>query len=566
MRARDRHAVALRRLIVTILVAALPTLGSCRTTRGATEKPVFLGDDRDLQSQDVSPAYREQWDKLQAARQRDPADPEVLEAAEALLARDPPLPVRLSAMQALVEYAYATGDDATAVIRADEALSLVEFDPRRPPKVAVMLTLARVRALARGGDPARAVVALQDPVLNAREGLTVSERHGLLAVASQRNADLLQAIVSFAQWRESLPDTEPAAAYAEDRILALSLGFDGKQIAQQAEGLEPSPARACLMARADPRSNAPGASAPAWVQRCHRGAHRIGVLLPRTGPLSALADTQLAAASVAIDVLEIERGVAFRDAGSTPQQAVAAARALVADGADVLVGPVGPSNVRAVARGLGGRVAMVVPGESVGTAAGVAPTLESRIAALVRRAKALDAKRVVVAAPENSYGDRAVKAIKAKVQGKFDKALIIQRYPPKTTSFAPTLAPLLPALTKGAVLMVPDHVARVELLVRQLARSGSNAAVVMTTAEGAGPDAFGRGHEVMDGLWVAPAAAEGAATRAFVRAYGEAQNEPPGDQALLVFYALRRALLGEAAGGAAAAVVRVEDGRLVPPG
>lgn len=206
----------------------------------------------------------------------------------------------------------------------------------------------------------------------------------------------------------------------------------------------------------------------------------------------------------------------------------------------------------------------------MGRTIGVAPPLEMRIEALVDHAAALGATRLVVAAPDNAYGRRAAKAIRALVEGRFPKPLIIQIYPPSTTSFAPTLAPVLPALGKGAALLVPDHLSRVELIVRQLARAGlspspdaSAGPVVLSTAEGVTADALGTGHEVLEGLWVCPVAVEHDVAASFVAAFTRAEGRPPDDQALLVYYALRQALLGDSGGNLRPAVGRIQGGRIV---
>jgi ABC-type branched-subunit amino acid transport system substrate-binding protein len=148
--------------------------------------------------------------------------------------------------------------------------------------------------------------------------------------------------------------------------------------------------------------------------------------------------------------------------------------------------------------------------------------------------------------------------------------MIVQTYSPDTTSFAPILAPIMPALKKGAALLVPDHLSRVELLVRQLARAGrvpsvdgSDGALVLSTAEGASPAALKPGSEVLEGLWLAPAAAETAEAQAFVQAYTAGQGEPPGDQALLVFQALRRAVGGSGDVAVRPTLMRVHRGKLV---
>jgi ABC-type branched-subunit amino acid transport system substrate-binding protein len=559
MRRRDQRRQALRRVALVVVAAALPTLGSCRSSKSAEPPPVHLGDFRDVGPGSVDAEFRDDWDALARARETDPAASTVTEAADRLLARDPPPDVRLAALLAKAEQAYLVREDARAIVIADEALSSAQA----PSQTGVALATIRIRALARAGDPARALVTLEELTELADE-----ERRGLRAIALDRDGQRVEALVAYARWRALLDDDDPAAAYAEERFTLLSAGLPPDPLLELAAALPSEPARDCLRVRAGVSESPPGRAD--WIARCGRSVARVGILLPRTGPLSALADTQLAAASVAAQVLTEEGGVEilWRDAGSTTAQATAAARSLLADGADVLVGPVGAANARSVLEGVGRRAVVILPGERVGDAAGVAPTLEARIGRLVAHAKARGTTRFLVAAPDNAYGRRAVAAIRASLEPSLVKSMIVHTYSPDTTSFAPTVGAFLPALRKNAALIVPDHLSRVELLVRQLSRSGRppsdpDGALVLSTAEGASPVTLRKANDALDGLWVAPAAAETADSRAFVQAYTAAQGEPPGDQALLVFQALQRALGGGADPSAHPLLMRVERGKLV---
>lgn len=569
MRVRERRAARARAVAIAVIVGALPTLLSCRQS-AATQRPRHVGDISEVQPERLQPLHRAAWDQLQAAVQADPAGSAVVETADALLGMQPPIEIELAAQQAKAEHAYLNRLDPEAVLIVDQALSGIRVDPDDPAPVIVELARVRARAMVRGGDPARAVVALEDPVLSVPGALDPVERFGLRAVALDRNAQFADAVAAYARWRAQVAEHDPAAVFAEQRIAVLGRTVDPAELVARLEAIPNAHARQCVAAKA--RRADPASDAPAWVGRCGGGANRVGVLLPRTGPLSALADVQLAAASVAIPLLlqELDHPVEvlWRDAGSSAGSATAAARALVAAGADVLVGPIGQKHVRAVAAGLGENIPVVVPGEGSGRALGVAPTLEARIDALLQQARALGARRFVLAAPSNTYGDRAVAAVQERLEQSERKTLIIQRYEPGTTSFAPIVAPLLPALRSQAALLIPDHVARVELFVRQLARSGSPPAVdgregalVLSTAEGASPAALGSGHEVMEGLWLAPTAYQTDDADAFVRAYAQHQGTEPGDQALLVYRALRAAILGAAP--ARAMALAVQGGRLV---
>jgi ABC-type branched-subunit amino acid transport system substrate-binding protein len=516
--------------------------------------PQFLGDTRDLDASRVDPAFRDDWVELERAREANPASDEVLAAADRLLARDPPLPVRLSALRAKAEHAYLRGDDPSTIAIATDALSQVEVDPARPAPIVVELARLRAQGLARGGDPPTALAALDDPLLAPPDRLSEDTRWGLVAVALDRNADHPAAVAAYASWRATLPDDDAATAWAEHRLRVLAGALDEAGWATALDGMSASPAQACLVAMRDAES--PPSGSPPWVAACASAATEVGVLLPRSGKLAALSDTQLAAAMTAIEVLADQpaaQHLLFADAGSSKTSARRAAQSLVAQGAGVVVGPMGAANVAAVVEEVGDGVAVIVPGEGRGKAIGVAPTLERRVARLVESALAAGKKRLVVLAPDNAYGKRAVAAVHATAKGRFAKAPVVKRYPGATTSFKPVLDSVMPALSSDAALLVADHLPRTEGVVRQLLRSGKVPAResatglwVMTTAEGTDPDLVARAGDVLEGVWASPVAAIGADAQAFADAYAAREGALPGDQALLVFYAVRRAVAGSA--------------------
>lgn len=558
------------------LLGVVLGLSGCRNP--ATATPKFLGDTRDLDAERVDPAFRDDWVELQRAREADPGAAAVVEIADRLLAREPPIPVRLSALRAKAEHAYLQGDDLGAARVADEGLALVKVDPARPPVVILDLARIRARALARGGDPTVALAALASPLLSPSERLPEEEREGLRAVALDRNADHPAAVAAYARWRATLDDAEPTAAWVEHRLAVLADALDGDGWTRALQGLPPSPARVCLLARAGIAPVPAGSKQvpedqPAWVARCGGAqAGAVGLLLPRSGKLAALSDVQLAAAVTAVEVLGSGGApLLFRDCGSSKAQARAAAEALVAEGVHVLVGPVGASNVEAVVDAVGRRATVVVPGEARGAAVGVAPSLERRVQRLIDHAKAQGKSRLVVLAPENAYGKRVIAAAN-KSAGALAKGTVVRQYPGSTTSFKPVLDGVMTALSPSAAVLVADHLPRTELVVRQLMRSGKMPArgasaglMVMTTAEGANPEVVADAPEVFEGVWAAPvAAAVGPEAEAFAAAFLARQGTPPDDQALLVFHALRRALVGSPdRDPGPAPLVRFEEGRVV---
>jgi ABC-type branched-subunit amino acid transport system substrate-binding protein len=543
-----------------------------------------LGDARDLEGRPEDPGHRETWDRLQRAHETDPGDAQARALADQVLAGDPPPSLRLQALRTRAEHAYLHQDDPLAIASAEEGLALgreafgaagdeLEGPPRKAaagePQVLVDLARVRARALVRSGDPAAALAALEEPLVRARGGLPPVEAAGMRAVALDRKGDAAGAVAAFAKWREGLPEGAGTALWAEQRLALLADRLPPEALAEVAAAMPPSPGRVCLEARLG-RPTPPGVGA--WVAACGTASGGIGILLPRSGPFSAFADEQLAATLAAIEVLGDDHAppLVWRDSGSTAKSAQSAARSLVAEGVRVLVGPVGPKNVKAVLGEVEGRAQVVVPGEGTGKAAGVAPSLEQRVKALVDVSRARGCDRLVVLAPDNAYGKRAIDAAKAQAAGS-SQELVVRTYPPDTTSFQPHVNPIMAALHGNAALLVPDTLSRTDLVVRQLARAGRMPAhddvpgiVVLATAEGLSPRGLEQGRDVLEGVWVAPAAARGPEAAAFESAYSRLQGEPPGDQGLLVFHALQQAITGQPGPGAGrTTVTRVQGGRLV---
>ena len=559
-----------RPVIRTLVALALagPVLVACRSTHasgthtgGGTQDPGR-----------VAPEFEADWEAVKRAQASDPGAPAVAAAADRLLAREPPRNLRLAALHAKAEQALLAGDYAGALGHAGTGLADVvkargAGEELPPAEQGLALQLARVRALAAApiGDPQQALQWLQAVRPAADPDLDLL---AAVAVARGRTDDRAGAVLAHAQWRAAVADDSPDAALAEARMRSLWLGLDAAALESAARPVAGTPAAACLLTRA---GHAPDPKAPQWVQACLPGAARIGLLLPRTGKFAGLADIQLAAASAAVQVLA--RGQAevadlvWQDAGSTPDQAGKATGLLLRSGADVLVGPVGPGNVDAAvkaAAAVGGKSRFVLPGEGTAAAPGIAPTIEARVGALVDHAKRLGRTSAVILAPDNAYGKRAAESLEralAKSGIKLSKSL---QYLSNETSFAKTLAPALDALKGEVAVFIPDQLVRTELVVRQLARAGvGKTAMVFTTGEGFAAETLGPGHEVLAGVWLAPAAWPTPDAAAFAAEYVAREGYDPGDQAWLVYRAVAAAWGGGRIAPPAAAVLRVEGGRLV---
>lgn len=519
----------------------------------------------------VAPEYQQSWNDLLGARD---ADPEQIEAfAQKILAQDPPLELQVATLHILAERAYALGDDERVVKLLDDAIARQRSasDPGIKVRPGLVQSVQRLRAFAlvRGGDANLGLSAIED--LAVRGLLTEIEVWGSRAVAHDRRGTLPAATLAFLEWRSRLEDDTADAVYAEDRFSALAARLTREELTALAREARGSGVRACLRARTGDLSER-GVDTPSWTDACRVLPGRMGVLLPRSGRYKVLADRHFAAATAAIRVLAREREVAvlWRDAGSTPESAREGVHSLIRDGAQVIIGPVGTQNIRAAAEVAGADLTLVVPGAGVGTAIGVAPRLEARIAALV----ALGAEHKqppIVLAPDNPYG-RQVATVLAHVRSVSRQPnLQLVLYPPGTTSFKETLDPILPQVRRGALVIVADAMARVELLIRQLRREGIEAsessvrgAVVASTGEGFGRARVQSARAVFEGVIFAPAAWPSADSARFEEEFRDQQDAEPDEQALLLWRAFERVWRsGDAIGDPPVGTVQIRDGKIV---
>jgi ABC-type branched-subunit amino acid transport system substrate-binding protein len=535
----------LRRGLCVTLLAALPSIVSCQTRAGQGGQSVPPGE--------IPPQLRDEWQALVDAKSGDRSAEAVDAAADALLEQELPPELRAEALVAKAERQYLLGNDDEAISLADEAAALLGPNPSAEVKPLVA-AIQRVLALAstRGGDPERALAQLDE--LERAGTIDRLELRGARAVALDRKGDTAAALAGFVAWRELLADDAPEAAYAQERIAGLVAHLDRTSIENLARAAPGPDAADCLRAAL---GIDPGDQAPNWVRECRPLPARIGILLPRTGKLAALSEAQLAAAVAAVTVLGRSRPVSviWRDSGSSPDTAQAGAMRLLADGAEVIIGPVGANNVKAAITA-DSESRFLLPGESASNARGIAPTLEARALALVEFARSAGATEILVLTPDSGYG-RRVKAIEKTVEAGKLKSLKFIEYSNSTTTFAPILSPHAAALSRGAFVIIADALPRTELIVRQLRHDGfrvrgGNAdregteVTVMGTGEGLSLDAIGAKHESLDGVILAPAAFPDAGSRAFESEYFAQQKKRADDQALLVWRALEAAWSGAA--------------------
>jgi ABC-type branched-subunit amino acid transport system substrate-binding protein len=502
--------------------------------------------------QELDDRLEDAWDAVVEAIARDPASDAVDRAADDLLRKNPPPSVALAAWQAKANRAFAAENDALAFEHAKKASDLAEtigasLDPSA--KRSLLLTLARLEI--RSGDGEKGVILVDQA--DAIEAMSALDHASLHALAYDRAGQHAEAAAAYAKWRALVDEKSADAAYSESRLRVHLPAATSGELAALAEQAEDDDVRACLV-RAALGQHAVQASQNEWLKSCDRAFARVGVLLPRSGKLAALADTHLAAVTATISEFSAQGrliNVAVEDPGSDAQSAIDAANRLVAQGVETVIVPPTRSQAQAVANALTGQVRLLGPLESIPGVDGSAAGLSARVDAMVRLARREKKTRIVVLVPDQSYGKQVLNhAIRsAKRAGIAVKSVV---YPPKATSFhAFVSAPVQDALA-GAAVLIGDSMARTELIVRQLRRDGlepnsqdQRSPLVLATGEGLSADLVSGRHAAFDGVWFAPAAPNLGQSAIFNQEFARQQGYSPDDQAHLVREAIRTAIDGQ---------------------
>lgn len=428
------------------------------------------------------------------------------------------------------------GDDAAAILWCEEGLSL----SGAPDDLRFELQRELATSLARGGSARRALGLLR--AIGNDDRLPTVELRGARAVALDRLGPTAEAAEALAEWRAVLADASVEASYAQRRLRArlemLTLS-EASGLANSASG---SDARVCFSLRA---GLAVTDAVPAWVHQCQNRPQTVGVSLPRSGRLAGLGSEHLAAVSVAVRLLSAEREVQvlFEDSGSSEESSVSAARRLLQRGAEWLVGPIAPSQIRATAA-IGANVA--IPGETRSGGVGVAQSLSARLLILVNEAERRGLRQLFVVTPDNAYG-KGVEALLAKAsRGGDEIAFTVVTIDPDGAELSSTLDKLMRKMTPSSGVLIADALARVAFVARQIRRREPEGVRVpiYTTSEGLGPAVRARAASAMEGDVFAPMVGPAPDVRRFDAAFERQEGRPPTDQARLVFRALALAWAG----------------------
>lgn len=174
---------------------------------------------------------------------------------------------------------------------------------------------------------------------------------------------------------------------------------------------------------------------------------RVGVLLPFTNGSAAtraLAQSMLKAAELALfDANNPDILLITADEGSTPETAAAGARALLAKGAEIIVGPLFSPSVNAVAPIARDRGVPVIGFSSDRRVAGGGVYLlsfqpENEVKRIVAYAASQGHSNFAALIPNNAYGDHIVAAFKQDVPASGGQIVDIERYDTATGNVTDT--------------------------------------------------------------------------------------------------------------------------------
>jgi ABC-type branched-subunit amino acid transport system substrate-binding protein len=186
---------------------------------------------------------------------------------------------------------------------------------------------------------------------------------------------------------------------------------------------------------------------------------RVGLLLPfRSRPEDANAVYQAAELGV-FDFGNSNTLLIPRESGATPEEAEAAARLLLRDGVDVILGPIARESVAGAARAAKTQNVPVIGFSSDRLAAGdgvyiLSFPLEEEVSRIVAFAASRNIRSIALLAPDNDYGRRVADTLRAEMAGRNAVAPMVQLYARTNTDAAAAARAFAPRAKAAGVQAV----------------------------------------------------------------------------------------------------------------
>lgn len=259
---------------------------------------------------------------------------------------------------------------------------------------------------------------------------------------------------------------------------------------------------------------------------------KVALLLPLSGPNAGLGQAMQDAAQLALFDISPDRFELLpRDTKGTPQGAAEAARAVLADGAQVIIGPLFAPEVAAVKPIAEGAHVEVLAFSTDWTLAGNGTHIlgfvpADQVARVIGFARSRGITRFSVLAPRSAYGEAVVNAAQASAQRYAAQITQVERYDPALADATQIAGPLAQSPQRGDAVMLAEGGTRVQQIAAALAAAGAGPQSVRLLGTGLWDDAAIGREPALAGAWfAAPAPAPRADFEArFEALYGK---KPP---------------------------------------
>jgi ABC-type branched-subunit amino acid transport system substrate-binding protein len=274
------------------------------------------------------------------------------------------------------------------------------------------------------------------------------------------------------------------------------------------------------------------------------GQIRVGLVLPLSaqGNAGVAAQSMKNAAELALaEFKQPNISLLVQDDGGTPQGAAAATQQAIAQGAEIIVGPLFAQSVSAagqVARARG------VPVIAFSTDASVAAhgvyllsfLPESDVKRIVDYAVSRGKRSFAALLPDNAYGTVIEAAFQQEVARRGGRVLALEKYPVDPGRMAEAIRRVAQAANRVDAIFIPDNADTVPQVAQQLAAAGVNLKRVQLLGTGLWDDPRVYADRQLDGGWFA--APEATGYRSFVQRYRAKYGQDPVRTATLSYDAV----------------------------
>jgi branched-chain amino acid transport system substrate-binding protein len=274
------------------------------------------------------------------------------------------------------------------------------------------------------------------------------------------------------------------------------------------------------------------------------GQVRVGLILPLSaqGNAGVAAQSMKNAAEMALaEFKEPNIQLLVKDDGGTPQGAQAGAQQALADGAEIIVGPLFAQSVSAV-----GSVARQrgIPVIAFSTDASVAARgvyllsflPETDVNRIVDYAISRGKRSFAALLPDNAYGAVVEAAFQQEVSRRGGRILALEKYPLDPSKMAEPIRRVAQAAKRVDSIFIPDGADAVPQVVQALAADGVNLKRVQLLGTGLWDDPRIFSSKTLDGGWYA--APEQAGFRNFAARYRARYGQDPVRTATLAYDAV----------------------------